>query len=147
MKKTIFLLVMMTCLPPPMHSLAQNHEYDILAPNPPRQPLPALGVPLEHLPPQQRIKAFVIISEFSPKVYELRQRIINKKSELEDLNFDKKTSPDTLSRLGWDLQVLRDELRSVLTHADQRMRLEVGIPLGTPTSRGCSMDFEQTPCK
>ncbi len=147
MKKTIFLLVMMVCLQPPMRSPAQNHEYDILPSNPPRQPLNALAMPLEHLPPQQRIKAFVIISEFSPKVYELRQRIINKKSELEDLNFDRETSPDTLSRLGWDLLVLRDELRSVLTRADQRMRLEVGIPLGTPTSRGCSMGFGQKPCK
>lgn len=147
MKKTIFLFVMMVCLPPPMHSPAQNHEYDILPTNPTRQPLAALGMPLEQLPPQQRIKAAVIISEFSLRVFDLRQRIINKKHELEHLNFDKKTSPDTLSRLGWDLQVLRDELRSVLARADQRMRLEVGIPLGTPTSRGCSMGFEQTPCK
>lgn len=103
----------------------------------------ALGGPLEQLPPQKCAKAIAIMDDFKRKSFYLRHLIDVKKNELEGLSFNQNTPPEALPRLGCELQILRDELRAVLMNADQRMRLEVGIPLGTLASRGCSMDFEQ----
>lgn len=94
---------------------------------------------LQQLSPPQQIKAREIIEEYRPHIRKLRQRIELKKRELEDLNYDQGTSPDTLPRLGRDLLLLRDELRAVLMCVDERMRREVGVPLGSPDSRGCRM--------
>lgn len=141
MKKTIVLLAMVVGLSPPMYSHAQDSKDDV-APHPPCLPFVALGVPLEHMLPRQRIEAYIIINEFTPKVCELRRHITDKKGELEGLTFNRKTSPETLSRLGRDLQMLRDELHVLLTRANQQMMGATGITLGSPTSRGCGMDFE-----
>ena len=148
MKKILFHFIVMGSLVLPAFSLAQNQQYDI-SPQPqpqsqPCMPMSALGMPLDLLPPQKCAKAIAIMDDFKKKSFNLRQLIATKKHELESLSFDQKTSPDTLPRLGYELQVLRDELRAAHMNADQRMRLEVGVPLGTLASRGCSMDFEHT---
>ena len=72
----------------------------------------ALGMPLDLLPPQKCAKAIAIMDDFKKKSFNLRQLIATKKHELESLSFDQKTSLDTLPRLGYELQVLRDELRA-----------------------------------
>ena len=148
MKKILFHFIVMASLVLPAFSLAQNQQYDISPQvQPQSQPcisMSALGMPLDLLPPQKCAKAIAIMDDFKKKSFYLRQLINTKKCELESLSFDQKTSPDTLPRLGYELQVLRDELRAVHMNADQRMRLEVGVPLGTLASRGCSMDFEHT---
>lgn len=95
---------------------------------------------LQQLSPPKQIKAREILEEYRPRVRELRQRIELKKRELESLNYDQETSPETLPRLGRELLLLRDELRAILMCVDERMRREVGVPLGSPDSRGCRMD-------
>ena len=144
MKKKLFHFMVMASLVLPTFSLAQNQQYNISPQPQPCMPMSALGMPLEQLPPQKCAKAIAIMDDFKKKSHYLRELIETKKNELESLSFDQKTSPDTLPRLGYELQVLRDELHAVHMNADQRMRLEVGVPLGTLASRGCSMDFEHT---
>ena len=75
-------------------------------------PMSALGMPLDLLPPQKCAKAIAIMDDFKKKSFNLRQLIATKKHELESLSFDQKTSPDTLPRLGYELQVLRDRRRN-----------------------------------
>ena len=96
---------------------------------------------LQQLSPSQRAKAQAVIDEYSPKVNELRKSIMQKKNELAHLSYNQNTSPETLPRLGHELQQLRDELRALLQRADQRMDNEVGVPLGSPQTRGCSMEY------
>ena len=96
---------------------------------------------LQQLSPEQRAKAQAVIDEYSPKVNELRKSIMQKKNELAHLSYNQNTSPETLPRLGHELQQLRDELRALLQRADQRMDNEVGVPLGSPQTRGCSMEY------
>lgn len=141
MRKISFLLTFLCGMLLPAHSPAQNQQGEALPPPAMRTAMSTLDVWLDYLPPSQRMKAQLIMEEYRPKVRDLRQRIFSKKSELEELSYNRNTSPDTLPRLGRELQVLRDELQALLIHADQRMRREVGIPLGTLASRGCSMEF------
>lgn len=94
---------------------------------------------LAELSPSQRAKARIIIDEVRPNVRELRARIREKMTELESLSYDQATSPDTLPRLGRELQLLRDELRATLLEMDKRLLREVGVSLGPPISRGCRM--------
>lgn len=88
---------------------------------------------LQSLSPVQQAKAKSILEETRPRIKELRKRIQNKMVELESLNYDQETSPETLPRLGRELQLLRDELRAELLHMDDRMIREVGVSLGRPT--------------
>ena len=141
MRKTSLLLTFLCGTLLPAYSSAQGPQGEALPVPATRAATGPLDVWLDYLPPSQRMKAQSIMEEYRPKVQDLRQRIISKKNELEELSYNRSTSPDTLPRLGRELQVLRDELQAMLIHADQRMRREVGIPLGTLASRGCSMEF------
>ena len=100
---------------------------------------------LEQLPPNQQNKARRIIDDARPRVRELRGRIREKMAELESLSYDQGTSPDTLPRLGRELQQLRDALRASLMDVDERLRREVGVSLGPPASRGCRMSHAGIP--
>ncbi len=141
MRTNFFLLICSFGMLLPASSPAQNQQVEaphgptILAVTDP------LNVRLDYLPLSQRMEAQIIVAEYRPKVRELHQRIYSKKSELEDLRYNRTTLPNTLPRLGRELQILRDELQALLIQADQRMRREVGIPLGTLVGRGCSMEF------
>lgn len=96
---------------------------------------------LHGLSPEQRLKAQAIMADHERQVRDLRHRIMQKKRELEHLCYAQDTQPETLPRLGRELQQLRDELRALFLRADQQMRAEVGVAPGRPASRGCSMDF------
>lgn len=100
---------------------------------------------LQSLSPVQQAKAKSILEETRPRIKELRKRIQNKMVELESLNYDRETSPETLPRLGRELQLLRDELRAELLHMDDRMLREVGVSLGPPVTRGCRMGHTRLP--
>ena len=130
MRKTSLLLTFLCGTLLPAYSSAQGPQGEALPVPATRAATGPLDVWLDYLPPSQRMKAQSIMEEYRPKVQDLRQRIISKKNELQELSYNRNTSPDTLPRLGRELQVLRDELQSMLIHADQRMRREVGIPLG-----------------
>ncbi|WP_291440992.1 hypothetical protein, partial [Desulfovibrio sp.] len=140
MRKTSFLLTFLCGTLLPAYSPAQSQQGDALPSSAVRTAMGTLDMWLDYLPAGQRMKAQIIVEEYRPKVRDLRQRIFSKKSELEELSYNRNTAPDALPRLGRELQVLRDELQALLIHADQRMRREVGIPLGTLVSRGCSME-------
>lgn len=86
-----------------------------------------------------------MVEDYLPRVQALRQRILLKKNELAQLRYDLETPPDTLPKLGRELQFLRDELRTLLLHADADMRRQAGVSLGTPLSRGCGMEVSGLP--
>ena len=108
-------------------------------------PVPGLGSWLEGLSPAQHIPAQQVVEDYLPRVQALRQRILLKKNELAQLRYDLETPPDTLPKLGRELQFLRDELRTLLLHADADMRRQAGVSLGTPLSRGCGMEVSGLP--
>lgn len=85
---------------------------------------------LETLPEGQREQALKILQEAHPDVHALRVRIREKKAELESLRFDSSTPPDTLPRIGLELQMLRSQLRQRLLHISEVLRTEVGVPMG-----------------
>ncbi len=100
---------------------------------------------MQSLSPVQQARAKSILAEARPRIKELRKRIQNKMVELESLNYDRATSPETLPRLGRELQLLRDELRAELLYMDDRMLREVGVSLGPPVTRGCRMGHTRLP--
>ncbi len=144
MIKPILSICVLTSLCLPQSTAADPAEHaEYVTPQGGLQQSPAVAMKnwLQQLTPQQRLKAQTVIDEYSPRILELRKRITQKKAELAHLSYNQTTSPDTLPRLGQELQMLRDELQTLLMRADQRMCAEVGIPLGSPQSRGCSMEF------
>lgn len=100
---------------------------------------------LNALSPTQRVKALTVLDDARPGITDLRRKIQDKKVQLQNLSYDRDTSPDTLSRLGRDLQILRDELRAAFSSLDERMRNEVGEALSPPKSRGCAMGHQGPP--
>lgn len=85
---------------------------------------------LETLPPVQQAQARKILQEAHPGVHALRERIREKKAQLAALSFDSATPPDTLPRLGQELQLLREQLRRRLILVNEQLRNEVGVPMG-----------------
>lgn len=92
---------------------------------------------LAGLPAEQQQKARVILEEERPGIQDLHYRIRCKMQELEGLNYDNDIRPDALSRLGWELQKLRDELHAAYQRLHERMRREVGVDFVRPGRRGC----------
>ena len=92
---------------------------------------------LAGLPPDQQQKARVILEEERPGIQDLHYRIRCTMQELESLNYDNDISPDALSRLGWELQQLRDQLHAAYQRVCERMRREVGVEFVRPGRRGC----------
>lgn len=85
---------------------------------------------LERLPAGQREQARKILQEAHPDVHALRVRIREKKAELESLRFDSATPPDTLPRIGLEIQMLRSQLRRRLNQVSELLRNQVGVPMG-----------------
>lgn len=94
---------------------------------------------LRRLPPAQRCKAQAVLDAYAPQVQDLRRRIALKKNELMLLSYSQSTEPDSLSRMGQELQQLRDELRALLLRVRESLSAEVGAPLEHPRSHGCGM--------
>lgn len=85
---------------------------------------------LSSLNPDERAIAQKILREAHPRTRALRVAIREKKSQLAAISFDHHTRPETLPRLGQELQALRAALRQELKAVDQRLRDEAGIPTG-----------------
>lgn len=85
---------------------------------------------LATLPPVQQVRARKILQAAHPGVHALRERIREKKAELAALSFDSSTPPDTLPRIGQELQLLREQLRRRLLLVNEQLRDEVGVPMG-----------------
>ena len=66
---------------------------------------------LQSLPEEQQVKARAILEEARPAIEDTRWRIRQKREELAHFDYAEDSSAETLSRLGWELQDLRDRLR------------------------------------
>lgn len=85
---------------------------------------------LETLEPFQRERARKIMTEAHPGLHSLREAIRNKKAQLASISFDKGMPPETLPRLGMELQELRANLNAELKRVGDRLRYEAGVELG-----------------
>lgn len=85
---------------------------------------------LDSLPAFQQEKARKILKDAHPKLHALREGIREKKSELVSLSFDRNTPPETLPRLGQELQDLRDQLKANLKAVEKRLNIEAGVAMG-----------------
>lgn len=92
---------------------------------------------LAELPQDKRDSVRLILEEERPAIQELRQRIGEKMQELDSLTYSSDTPGDALARLGWELQTLRETLRTRYRHVRQRIYEEVGIRLPRTRGRGC----------
>lgn len=85
---------------------------------------------LDSLPAAQQERARKILREARPGLHELRVRIREKKAQLAELRFSSATPPDTLPRLGQELQRLRTQLRRRLHAINELLRHEAGVQMG-----------------
>lgn len=85
---------------------------------------------LASLPDFQREKARKILRDAHPMLHALREGIREKKGELVALSFDRNTPPETLPRLGQELQDLRDQLKVGLKEVEKRLKIEAGVAMG-----------------
>ena len=82
---------------------------------------------LQSLPEEQQVKARAILEEARPAIEDTRWRIRQKREELAHFDYAEDSSAETLSRLGWELQDLRDRLRLQLAQLEGRLLDEVGV--------------------
>lgn len=85
---------------------------------------------LDTLPPPQREITTKILREAHPALKNLRAAIREKKAELASLSFSSDTRPETLPRLGQELQTLRASLRAELEKLNRRLKSEAGARMG-----------------
>ena len=85
---------------------------------------------LDSLPPRERDLTRRILREVHPAMSSLREAIRDKKAELASLSFSSDTRPETLPRLGQELQSLRRSLRDELEKLGERLRIEAGVKMG-----------------
>lgn len=91
---------------------------------------------LGSLQPFQQERARKILREAQPAMSGLRKAIRDKKSELAELSFDRNTAPETLPRLGMELQELRATLQHKLQVLSNRLYFEAGVKLGPIDDNG-----------
>ncbi len=80
--------------------------------------------------PTRETEARYVDAIAHPALHDLRNRIREKKGELVSLSFDRNTPPETLPRLGQELQDLRDQLKSRLKEVEKRLNIEAGVTMG-----------------
>lgn len=90
----------------------------------------AIRLWLDSLEPFKRERARAILREAHPYLEDLREAIRDKKAQLAALSFDRGTSPETLPRLGMELQKLKASLRDRLKQVTNRLRFEAGVDTG-----------------
>lgn len=105
---------------------------------------------LKTLPNNQEKVARTILREVHPELQDLRRAIYEKRLELAAISFDRKTKPETLPKLGQELQYLRKSLRSKLEKVNERLREEAGITMGPLLGEGLwlqplSRDYLESP--
>lgn len=84
---------------------------------------------LDTLPPAKREIARAIMRQSNPRAAALRQAINEKKAQLAGVNFNRDVAPETLPRLGLELQQLRRDLRSELLRTHFRLSRDAYIIL------------------
>ena len=89
------------------------------------------------LQPDKRQKAIAILQDSLPGLRELDMRITMKMQELAALDYKNGSDPEQLSRLGLELQGLRNAMRSKLIEVRRKLQAEAGVRLAPPMPRGC----------
>lgn len=84
---------------------------------------------LDSLDPERRERARQIMREAHSGLHELREAIRFKKQELASISFNRGMNPETLPRLGMELQSLRADLGQQLRKISERLKNEAGIDL------------------
>ena len=87
---------------------------------------------------EQRQIVHSIMSEAQPRLRELRALMREKMQALHAFAYRDDGDENVLSRLGGELQALRDELRKELQTLDERLEREAGLPARPYMGRGCS---------
>lgn len=85
---------------------------------------------LSSLPPQKRIITRKILKDAHPVMHSLRMAIREKKAQLSSLSFDSNTLPETLPRLGLELQKLKHTLKLELAKLGNRLKNEADVQMG-----------------
>lgn len=85
---------------------------------------------LKSLAPERREAARRIMLDAHPVLHDLREAIRDKKAQLAAIRFDRDTRPETLPRMGLELQKLRAALHTELSSLKERISREVGVDMG-----------------
>lgn len=85
---------------------------------------------LKSLEPRRRETARRIMRDAHPVLHDLREAIREKKAQLASIRFDRDTRPETLPRMGLELQRLRAALHTELASLKERISREVGVDMG-----------------
>lgn len=85
---------------------------------------------LNTLPRDKQGKARRILQDVHPTMHYLRDAIRDKKAQLASLTYGKDTTPETLPRLGLQLQQLRAALREELGRLKVRLAREAHVDMG-----------------
>lgn len=93
---------------------------------------------MEALSPEQRETAESILAEAQPRLQALRMEVRSKMLELQSFSYRNDDDRDVLSRLGSELQMLRDKLLQELQALDARLVQEVGVQPRPYRKRSCS---------
>lgn len=85
---------------------------------------------LDTLPYEKQAKARKIMQDVHPTMQSLRDAIREKKAQLASLTYGKDTTPETLPRLGLQLQQLRAALKEELKRLKNRLNTEARVDMG-----------------
>lgn len=85
---------------------------------------------LKTLEPKRREAVRRIMRDAHPVLRDLREAIRDKKEQLASIRFDRETRPETLPRMGIELQKLRAALHKELASLKERISREVGVDMG-----------------
>lgn len=85
---------------------------------------------LQTLEPGRRETARKIMRDAHPALSGLRKAIRDKKAQLANISFGRDTQPETLPRLGVELQKLRAALHAELSQLKKRLAREAGVDMG-----------------
>lgn len=93
---------------------------------------------LESLSVEQRQTVERIMTEARPRILELRDGVRQKMAELQAFSYRNDGDSEELSRIGRELQGLRDKLRQALQALDERLVEEAGLAPMPHRGRSCS---------
>ncbi|MBR4742075.1 MAG: hypothetical protein IK079_04175 [Desulfovibrio sp.] len=83
---------------------------------------------LENLSPNQREAAKLILQQSQPKIHELQKKLRLKLTELQALRFDQHFTPESLPKLGKELQLLRQQLATLYTTLELQLSQLSEVP-------------------
>ena len=100
----------------------------------------ALEAWISRLPPDLQGRARAVVAAHAQSLDSLHEGMLLKMDELVALRYDGETPPESLPRLGHELQELRDALRAEIIIMDEELRREIGVSPGPPPGRGCRLE-------